>query len=377
MHYDVIVLGLGGIGSAALYHLARRGLKVVGVEQFDIGHALGSSHGETRLIRHAYFEHADYTPLLYRAYELWRETQAASGERLFEDGTGLVVAGPPDAHEVSATLATAEKYHLPMQTMSDDEFAQRCPDMRLPPGFQAIWDGAGGVLWVERCVQAHVRLARQAGAEVMSGTPLSAWRATDASVEVDTPAGKLTADRLVICAGPWSSQVLNDLGMPLEVRRKVLFWHRPKQAGAYALGRFPAFLFAMGYGTIYGFPAVNERGVKIADHHGGQSLSGPLPAREVLGGDHETVERAVDDLFPLLERDYSEFAVCMYTMTPDENFVLDVHPAHPNVCFGAGFSGHGFKFAPVIGEVLADLATRGATDHPIEFLRLARPTLKA
>ncbi|MBM3460918.1 MAG: N-methyl-L-tryptophan oxidase [Armatimonadetes bacterium] len=371
-HYDAIVLGLGAMGGAALHHLAKRGLRVLGFEQFRAGHARGSSHGQTRLIRKAYFEHPDYVPLLHRAYDLWHELEDATGQNLFEDGLGLVAFGPPDSEIIRLTLECSRKHNLRVHEVSPADLRKRYPLLREPEGYRAVWDDEGGLLYVERCVLAHLDAARSHGAALKDRQRVLEWNASPSQVSVRTARATYTADRLVICAGAWSGQVLKTLGIPLEIRRKVLFWYKEKEAGSYGMGKFPPFFYDLPYGRIYGFPALDGLGVKIADHMGGQVLDEPTPPRRLFPGDEETVQRLRAKYFPGLEARRSHYAVCMYTMTPDENFVVAVHPHHPNVSIAAGFSGHGFKFAPVIGEILADLAVDGRTRRPIEFLGVER-----
>ncbi len=372
--YDAIVLGLGGMGSAALYHLARRGARVLGLEQFGVVHDRGASHGDTRIIRKAYFEHADYVPLLQRAYVLWRELEAATGSALMEL-TGLVAVAPTGGELVQAVLSCAAEHRLPITRVTPDDFAAHFPQLRLPESMEALWDPEGGFLRVERCVRAHLDAARAAGAAIRDREPVLEWSARPGEVTVRTAGETHRADRLVVAAGAWSGRVLAEIGLPLEVRRKVVFWYPETVAGTHAPAVFPTFFYDLPYGRVYGSPALDAHGVKVADHTGGQILTAPEPARDVLEGDEDACQRFLRELAPGLVPQRSRHSVCMYAMTPDEHFVIGRHPAHDSVTVAAGFSGHGFKFAAVVGEVLADLALEGRTEHPIGFLDVRRPAL--
>ncbi|MHB2017290.1 MAG: N-methyl-L-tryptophan oxidase [Candidatus Xenobia bacterium] len=360
MRYDVIVLGIGAMGSATLRALRRRGVCAIGLEQFSMAHDRGSSHGETRLIRKAYFEDPEYIPLLHAVYPMWRELQAEHQETLFEERTGLLLAGAFEHDLVQRTLKTARKYNVPLESLTAEQCCQRWPMLRMPDGLTVLWDEEGGVLRVEACVRALAH-----GAEVREHVTVQNWKAGSNGVEVTTSDGTFEADRLVVTAGAWAAKLLGELGRKLWIRRKVLFWH--PQDGAY--DGAPAFFYALDYGQIYGFPGRHGL-LKLADHAGGQVLDDPDPARDLLPGDHDTVARAIAELFPHASAVAARHVVCMYTMTPDENFILDLHPEHRNVAFAAGFSGHGFKFAPLIGEIMADLVLTGQTQYPVGFLRL-------
>jgi sarcosine oxidase len=364
---DIIVLGLGGMGSAALAALARRGADVLGLEQFEVGHDRGSSHGETRLIRKAYFEHPDYVPLLEEAYGLWRGLQSRARETIFDDGLGLVMLGRPDTSAIAGTLEAARTHGLPIHEIDPRERWIGA----VPEGFVALWDAEGGMLRVERCVRAHVDDALRHGARLRTGARAIAWRAGNRGVSVELEDGsEVRGRRLVVTPGPWAPALLP--GLPLEVRRKVLLWFRAREAEErYALGAFPPFVYDLGDRFVYGFPDLGE-GVKVADHRGGQGLVHAEPDRSLLDGDSESVVDAIARFLPGLDPRPVRHVVCMYTMTPDEHFVVDVHPEHAEVVVAAGFSGHGFKFAPVVGEALADLALDGGTGRPIAFLGIDR-----
>ena len=369
-HFDTIVVGTGGMGSAALHHLAARGARVLGIDRFPCAHDRGSSHGHTRLIRLAYFEHPDYVPLLRRAYELWRELEQKSGRPLLVE-SGLVTAGPPAGHVVAGLLASAATHSLPVERLSVPEAARRYPGLRLAEDWEIAFEACAGYLFVEECVRAHTLLAVNAGAELEYGAAVRRWRADAAGVVVETDRESFSAGSLVLTSGAWTSDLLQVPGLRLEVLRKALFWYRPEPSRAmlYAAGTLPCFAFDTPAGFFYGFPSLDNRGVKVAEHTGGRPVSDPLSLDRTLDRQEQArVEEVIASHLPGLGREMSSHAHCLYTMSPDGHFALGLHPEHSRVTIAAGFSGHGFKFASVIGEVLADLALSGTTRHPLGFL---------
>lgn len=370
--YDAIVLGVGGVGSAALYDLARRGIRAVGIDRWQPPHDRGSTHGQTRAIRQAYFEHPDYVPLVQEAYRLWHELEATSGRQLFNQ-VGILEIGPSDGVVVPGVLRAAEQHQLGSEQLTAQEIERRWPGLRVPQELVGVFDPRAGYLLVEDCVQAHVEAAQTAGAELLTDVEVFHWTANDREVRIETSAGSLTAGRLIVTAGAWAGRLLADLSVPLTVRRKSLFWFESQPAEYDVASGFPVFLFELPHGVFYGFPKLDERGVKIAEHTGGRTVDDPLSVDRSI--DAEEQERLVEVLaahLPGVSSRVTHHAVCLYTMTPDEHFIVDHHPAQRNVVFAAGLSGHGFKFTSVLGHVLADLALDGKTDLPIGFLSLDR-----
>jgi sarcosine oxidase len=368
--FDAIVIGAGGMGAAAALHLAGRGLSVCGLDRFPPGHDRGSSHGQTRLIRLAYYEHPDYVPLLARSYELWRRLEADAGRGLLVE-SGLVLAGPPESEVVRGTIASAGIHGLPLERPSAAEAARRWPQLALPREWEVVHEPRGGYLLVEECVRAHAAAAERAGAVLETGRTVHGWRAEGNGVVVTTDAGDLAAGRLVIAAGAWAATLLDLPGIPLTVLRKQLFWHAPPASAraAHAAGRLPCFGFDGPDGFYYGFPALDERGVKIAEHTGGAPVADPLAVdRTIDPAERARVEAALARHLPAVGTNLAAHASCLYTMSPDGHFIVGLHPRHPQVAVAAGFSGHGFKFAAVIGEILADLSTAGRAALPIGFL---------
>ncbi len=357
--YDAIVLGLGGMGSAAAAHLARRGRRVLGLERFGPAHDRGSSHGESRIIRQAYFEGSAYVPLLLRAYELWSQLEADTGADLLTL-TGALMIGPEDSRTVAGAVASARAWDLPHEVLPAAELRRRFPTLAPGPGDVALHERRGGFLRPEAVVSAHLAVARRAGAELRFADPALGWEPDGGGVAVRTASGTVRADHLVVTAGPWAPQVLAGLGLPLVVERQVQYWFDPRGGtGAFAPDRHPVWIWEEPGGLqFYGFPAVGGPGggVKAAFFRRGAPTT------------PETIDRAV----PPEEADDLRATACMYTTTPDEHFVIDRHPSLPQVTLAGGFSGHGFKFVSVVGEILADLALAGSTAHDIGLFRAAR-----
>jgi len=370
--YDVIVMGVGGMGSATLYALARRGTKVCGIEQFGVAHDQGSSHGDTRIIRKAYFEHPDYVPLLHRAYELWAELEEAGGAELFTQ-CGFLSVGQPDADSIQGLETCYSAHDMPHERLVTADIESRFPQMTPDPGAVGFFDPMGGYLRVEDCVVQHIEQARAAGAELLTEAPIVSWDPIDDGVVVRTADTDITARRLVMATGAWAAAELERLGIAIQIWRKVLFWYGTPAPGPFLADSFPTFFVEKDYGHFYGFPSVDDKGVKVAEHLAVTPIDDPAAVeRALLPEDEPPVQRFLSETFPTVLPGHTDHAVCMYTMTPDGNFVIDRHPLHPQVVIVGGFSGHGFKFASVVGEIAADLALEGATRHPIEFLGVGR-----
>ncbi|MDQ2727293.1 MAG: N-methyl-L-tryptophan oxidase [Actinomycetota bacterium] len=371
---DVIVVGLGGMGSAAAAHLARRGRRVIGLERFGSAHAYGSSHGDSRVYRQAYFEDPDYVPLLLRAFELWQDLNATTGRDLLKVTGGLMI-GPPDSRTVTGSRASAERWDLPHQMLDAAELHTRFPSFHPRPDEIALWETNAGFARPEATVAAHLDQAGRADADLRFGQAVTGWSAADGGVTVTTADETFRAQRLVLAAGAWASGVITDLGVPLRVERQVQFWFRPPGGTRpFAADQFPIYVWDGDDGLqIYGFPHDGtDAGVKAAFFRRG------TPAEP------ETLRRGVapDEVIPLLDflrpripalpGPVVRAVPCMYTNTPDEHFVIGLHPSHPNVAVAAGFSGHGFKFVPVIGEILADLIIDGRSRLDISLFDPAR-----
>jgi len=370
--HDCIVLGVGGVGAATLYHLARRGLRVLGIDRFAPGHDRGSSHGETRVIRQAYFEHPDYVPLLRKARELWKDLEARRGESLYQE-CGLLQAGPANGVVVPGVLRSAREHGLAVEELSRADTQRRFPGFKLAEGMSVVFERTAGYLRVESCVRAHAEEATRAGAQIIVGEAARSWRRAGSGVEVVTDRGAHTAGALVLCPGAWAPSLLTGLGVPLEVRRKPVAWFQTS-SDAYREERGgTCFLFETERGVFYGFPDLPGSGLKAAEHTGGEPVLDPLTVdRSFRKDEAEVLASFLREHLPFVVPQPLRHSVCLYTMSPDEHFIIDRHPDHAAVVFAAGLSGHGFKFTSVLGAVLADFVADGATRLPVDFLSLAR-----
>ncbi|MHB9288865.1 N-methyl-L-tryptophan oxidase [Halobacteriales archaeon Cl-PHB] len=371
--YDAIVVGVGGMGSAATYHLARRGCAVLGLEQFDVPHARGSSHGVTRMIRKAYAEDPGYVPLLDRAYDRWRDLEAEADEQLlFTEGS--VAAGPAGSDDLAAARRTCLEHDLPFELLSSGEVADRYPAYDLPDDFRALYQPDGGFLAAERCLLAHVRQAHAHGATIRAREPVMDWQSTASGVTVTTTKGTYAADRLVLTAGAWTGDLLEGLDPVTTVERQVLAWFQPRDPDRFAPERFPVFTIDAEAGPLYGFPPFGVPGVKVGLHHHREEVVDPDADdwREPTPADERLLRSLAERYVPAGAGPTLALRTCLYTNSPDEHFLVDTHPAADEVVVAAGFSGHGYKFCSVVGEILADLVTTGTTAHPIGLFGLDR-----
>jgi sarcosine oxidase len=370
--YDVIVLGLGAMGSATACHLARRGARVLGLDAFARGHKNGSSHGRSRAIREAYAESPRYVPLVQRAYALWRELEAESGKPLLTI-TGGISIGPAAPDFGAGAKAAATQYGLQVAQLSAAEIMARWPVFRLPEECAGLYDPHAGCLLPEPCVAAHLDLAARHGAVLHHGEPARRWSADGTGIRVETDTRAYAAQSLVVTAGPWASEILNDLQLPLAVLRMHTIYVAPARPELFAPDRFPVWGLRAPAGVYYGTAILQPGdGLKVARHDQGEACT-PRTARRTVAPEEIAAARAVlDATMPDAAGDLLAAETCLYTMTPDGHFIVDRHPAHTNVVYACGFSGHGFKFATVIGEALADLVTAGTTRHDIGFLSASR-----
>lgn len=379
-NFDVIVVGVGAMGSSACMHLARRGKRVLGLERSDIPNALGSSHGFSRMIRLCYYEHPDYVPLLVRAYELWRELETLSGRSLLHITGGLYM-GPEGCESVAGALRTAREHSLPYELLSRVQLQARYPVFRVPSDHVALYEPSAGFLIPEAVIAAQAELALRAGAVLCAHEEVLEWRADAGGVRVTTLGVRgrreFHADRIVFTAGSWTERLLAELGVVLRVTRQVMAWVWPKRPELFELGELPVWAIDNPTGGLhYGFPIDPDSpvsGFKLALHRRNAEVDPDTVARGPLPGDEETVREVLRERIPDADGDLLALRVCLYTNSPDSHFVIDRLPGHDGrAVVACGFSGHGFKFASVMGEVLADLALDGTTRHPVGFLGLNR-----
>ncbi|MEO2088247.1 MAG: N-methyl-L-tryptophan oxidase, partial [Gemmataceae bacterium] len=371
--YDAIVLGMGGMGSAAAYHMAACGGRVLGLEQLPLAHRRGSSHGHTRIIRTAYYEHPAYVPLVRRSFDLWYELEQQLGRELLTPLPCLSL-GQPDSELIRGVEQAATEHRLDVERLSADELKQRYPQFRMPADMTGVIEQSAGALFVEECVRAHLDAAAATGrADLRAEEPAVSWTSHPSHVEVTTARGTYTATHLVVTSGAWATALLADLGVPLRVMRQVQHWFTPTDLAAFGPDCFPVFIADTPAGAFYGLPSLAGQGLKLAGHYAAPELLSPNEVSwDVSDADSDSTVAFLQDYLPTAAGRPVRSEVCMYTLTPDRHFVIDRHPHHPRVSVACGFSGHGFKFSPVVGEILADLALTGTTNHPIGLFRAGR-----
>ncbi len=375
--YDVIVIGLGGMGSAALYHLAKRGQKALGIDQFAIPHNRGSSHGLTRIIRLAYYEDLAYVPLLRRAYALWADLENEFGEQLFYQ-TGSIDMGPADSEVFRGSLNSCIENDFPYQVLDSRALQARFPAYQMPAETMALYQPQGGLLVPERCIVAHAELAQRHGARLQAGERVLGWEILpDARVQVRSDQGNYLAEKLIICGGAWMSKLVPVLADKAVPERQALIWLQPKRPDLFGLERFPVWNGQVEEGRYYGLPEFNPSGgtpgMKLGRYHHLDEICDPDTVnRAIHSADEALLRTFAERYFPEGAGPTLDMVVCMFTNTADEHFVLDILPDAPQVSVAAGFSGHGFKMASVVGEIMADLAQQGGSPHDISSFRLSR-----
>ena len=377
-HYDVIIAGVGSMGSAAAYYCAAAGAKVLGLEQFGIPHDQGEHAGQSRIIRKAYFEHPDYVPLLDRAYANWNDLEVMAGTPVYHE-TGLLYLGQPDHPVMKGIDTAAHKFHIPLRTLTNTSIF---PAFSVPDGFEMRYEPHAGFLQPEKAISLYVSEARDLGALIHEYEPMISWELTPNGVSVQTALATYTADKLIISAGPWLSKAVPALQQQLQVTRQIVCWAEPDEIEHFTPAKFSCWLIAEPDqpGALYGFPALDTTefgppaGLKFAWHHAGDPADPDAVNRNVTEKEiRELVDRVAKYIPALKNAKLNTVKTCLYTNTPDEHFILDHLPGTKGkVSVAGGFSGHGFKFVSVVGEILSQLALQGKTDLPAEFLSLKR-----
>jgi sarcosine oxidase len=370
--YDAAVIGLGAMGAATAWQLAGRGLTVAGFDALRPPHAMGSSHGRSRIIREAYFEGPAYVPLVRRAYDLWHELEASQHQQLLTICGGVMI-GDPSGPLVAGARESARQHGLPVEEWSSADISTRVSAIRPGAGMIGLFEPRAGVLSPERGVQAMLEEATTLGADLRFDAPAMAVEAGDGSVTVQTQAGEPVSARLAVCAaGGWLPALLPDLALPLTIERAVQYWFQPAADDRFAPSRFPIFLLETPDDRLlYGLPDQGN-GLKLAEHHGGQVSSRDDVDRRVGPDEAHRFRAFVETYLPTLPEGPVESSVCTYTNTPDGHFILDRHPVHDNIFLVSACSGHGFKFAPAIGELVADAMTGHEPRVDASFFRIGR-----
>jgi sarcosine oxidase len=370
----IVVVGLGATGSAALRELAQRNARAIGIEQFQIGHERGSSHGPTRVIRLMHFESPAYTSLMQEAYRLWHKLEETVGHRLLHL-TGIAEIGPPDGTIVNGTIAAARAANVEPKVQTAKELMRRYPAFSIPDRFIAVLHPDGGYIEARGAIEANIRIATDAGAQIRSGECVLALEPTKQGVRVRTDKGIIDADGAIVAAGPWMNAVLQKQGLklPLRVTRQVVGWFEPRDPALFAADRFPVFILESEYGNHYGFPAYRGMGVKIAKHHHlDETVDLGSYETDVTQQDEAVIREPLARYLPGANGALLAAETCLYTMTPDDTFIVDRMPDCPQIVIASPCCGHGFKFSPAIARIVSDLVLRGATDHDIGRFRLSR-----
>jgi len=378
-NYDVIVIGVGSMGSSTCYQLAKKGYKVLGLEQFDIPHELGSHSGQSRIIRKAYGEASDYVPLLERAYENWKTLESETGTQVYYK-TGLVYFGAKNDPFLATVKKSSSQYNIPVNSLTEKECKNKYPQFELPTDFERLEEPDAGLLTPERSILLFVQEALFKGAVIRTKEKVLEWKRENGTITVKTNKGTYQTKKLVITAGPWAGKMIAIIAPKLKVTRQALAWVQPKKWDNFVLGKFPCWnIINDGY-DFYGFPILPvgkfgaPLGLKLALHYPGGDATDPDKVnRNAKEADEKVLIQFLNKFMPDGYKNTLEMKTCLYTNTPDENFIVDYLPGFDkDVAIAAGFSGHGFKFASVIGEIMADLATNGSTQLPIGFLHAQR-----
>jgi sarcosine oxidase len=379
-HYDIIVLGVGSMGSSSCYYLAKQGIKVLGLEQFDIPHEFGSHTGQSRIIRKAYFEHSDYVPLLKRAYRNWKHLEKITSTKVYFQ-TGLLYCGQPDDIMMKGVRGSSEKYKIKLHELSNNEMKTKYPQLKIPDTYEKLLEPEAGFLTPERAILLYTEQAIQHGAVIKTKVKVLEWKKIKSNIHVKTSAGDFSSKKLIITAGPWAGKMIPALGKQLHITRQMIAWVIPNKPSLFELGKFPCWMITDDKrpGAYYGFPMLpvskfnGPVGLKLAHHYPGLVTDPDAVNRIPSKEDEADLIEILNKFFPGTYSSMHVMKTCLYTNTPDENFILDFLPGYDkDVVIAAGFSGHGFKFASVVGEIMRDLATKGKTVLPIDFLSINR-----
>lgn len=373
MHYDVIVIGAGSMGMAAGYFLSKSGKSSLLLDSFNPPHDKGSHHGDTRIIRHAYGEGEEYVPLALKAQELWNDLEKATGKQLFLQ-TGVLNVGYEKTDFIENIISSAKTHSLPLEILDSSEVNKRWPGINLPDNYIGCFEPTSGVLKCGECIGAYRELAEQHGATILTNSKVKELVVHDERVTVKTEDQTFSADALVVSAGAWSGNLLSalDLNLPLNPVRKTFAWFNASE-DLYNYKQFPAFAFETSQGQYYGFPSIDGAGLKVGRHDGGETINPDEAMREFseLEEDAADLKQFLHSYMPSTQQlKYGKS--CMYTLTPDEDFIIDLHPNYSNVAIASGFSGHGFKFSSVVGQILSELIILGKTEKNISYFSIDR-----
>ena len=387
--YDVIVIGVGSMGSAACYYLSKRGYKVLGLEQFGIAHEFGSHGGQSRIIRRAYFEHPDYVPLLETAYENWRSFEKQVGEQLYFE-TGLLYAGTSNNEIIKGVKRSATLYNIALEKLTVTDAAKRFPQFTFPENFKVLFEPGAGLIPPEKAIRLYTSQAEKAGATIRTNEKVIDWKKEGAGIIVRTGKDLYQCNKLIITAGAWAGKMIPGVADKIKVTRQFVAWIKTRPTGSsgraknddqFKLNEFPCWMIGDNekQGCYYGFPLLDTgkfgepAGLKLAHHFPNEVADPDNVDRQPRESDIQNLKYCLDNYLPGVFDAVLSTKICLYGNSPDENFIIDKLPGfEDNVSIACGFSGHGFKFASVVGEILADLAIEGKTGHPTEFLNAKR-----
>ncbi len=377
--YEVIVVGVGSMGSATCYYLAQQGVKVLGIEQFGVPHEHGSHAGQSRIIRKAYFEHPDYVPLLERAYQNWADLEEKTGEKFYYQ-TGLAYFGEAENPLMKGLRLSSQKYGIPLEVLSSARQKAEMPQFTIPEHFDRILEPDAGFVTPGRAIMTYTEEAIKAGGQIKTQEKTVSWSRDGSGFRVKTDKGDYTCQKLVLTAGAWTEDLAPLPQGNFKVTRQAIAWVKPKKWEDFTLGNFPCWVIADPHvpGIYYGFPLLSSAkfggpiGLKLGHHTAGEATTAAQVDRQYRAEDEKNLMQATQKYLPQAFEVLHIMKTCLYTYTPDENFILDQYPGEDHVFIAAGFSGHGFKFASAIGEIMCDMAMKGKTDLPIGFLRSNR-----
>jgi sarcosine oxidase len=376
--FDVIVIGTGTMGAPACYYLAKRGCRVLGLEQFDITHEFGSHAGQSRIIRKAYFEHSDYVPLLQRAYANWKALENETGRQLYFK-TGLLYAGLPHHEIIKGVKKSASRFNIELETVTDAE--KIFPEFTFPENFEVLFEPEAGFVTPEQAIRLYAKQATKQGAAIHTNEKVLEWKKVGDGIEVITDKKTYRCGKMVITAGAWAGKMIPGLADKIKVTRQFVAWMEPRNENDFAINNFPCWLIADDQqpGCYYGFPVLPEEkfgrphGLKLAHHYPASATDPDNVNRQMNDKDFLNLEYCLQKYLPGVKGKMTDYKICLYANSPDEHFIIDKLPGfEEHVCIACGFSGHGFKFASVVGEILADIITTGKTSNPIGFLNANR-----
>ena len=381
--YDIVVIGLGAHGSAALWHLSRTGKKIAGIDRFHPPHQQGSSHGESRIIRQAYHENPLYVPLVQAAYPLWTELSEIAGRPIYQKSGGLLL-GTSSSTVVNGARISAGTHKIPYEFLDATAIRNRFPEFRANEDTVAVYEHEAGILFPEAAISTFLQTAKTNGADIFTGEQVIKIDSTASGIELTTTKAKYRTQKLIVTAGAWLNSLFPELNLPLSIRRQVLFWFADRNKSTLASGSSanhalgssaPIFIWEYAPGELfYGIPDLGH-GLKLGWHHGGRLIDPDELDRQIVDKAEITEMQSMAATHLAIDPVFKKDCVCMYTSTPDEDFIIDLHPQHPNIVIASPCSGHGFKFSAIIGSILADLAQKGQTDFDLSPFSINRNAL--